>query len=144
MATVGTLMRDRLGEVATIAPDATAQQAAMVMNDAHIGSLVVVSDEGTMVGIFTERDLLKRVVAQDRLPHDVRVGDVMTTDVWTCTVDTPVDELRLLMREKHIRHVPVMRDKVVYGMISIGDLNVAQVAEMSATITYLEQFMTKM
>ncbi len=144
MATVSSVIRGRDGGIMTIHPDATAQSAAMLMNAAHVGSLVVTDHDGKLVGIFTERDLLKRVVARDLLPHEVQVGDVMTGEVWTCTLETPLDEVRVLMREHHIRHVPVMDDDRLVGMVSIGDLNAAQVEQLSATITYLEQFMTKM
>ena len=144
MATVGSLLRKREGDVITIHADASAQAAAMLMNEAHIGSLVVTDQDGHLIGIFTERDLLKRVVARDLLPHEVRVGDVMTGEVWTCATETPLDEVRLLMAERRIRHVPVLDDGRLLGMISIGDLNAARVAEMSATISYLEQFITKM
>ena len=144
MATVGSLLRNREGEVMTIRSDATAQAAAMLMNEARIGSLVVTDPKGGLIGIFTERDLLKRVVARDLLPHEVTVGDVMTDEVWTCSPQTPLDEVRLLMAERHIRHVPVLDEGRLLGMISIGDLNAARVTEMSATINYLEQFITKM
>lgn len=129
------------GDVATIDPLATVIDAARLMNERRIGALVVLDHEDRLVGMFTERDVLVRVVAEERNPRETRVGDVMTKQVIACRSDTPSDDLRALMREKRIRHVPVVEDGRVIGMISIGDLNTADVKVMAETINYLEQYM---
>jgi CBS domain-containing protein len=149
MGTAHGLIRERLerGErVVTIGREATAFEAARKMNEHHIGALVVTKDgAGEVVGIFTERDLLKRVVAESRRPEETRVGEVMTEDVIVCTPDTPVDGIRQTMREKHIRHMPVVDERGrVIGMISIGDLNLAETKVLTETISYLEQYMTRL
>ncbi len=148
MATAGQLIRERVeaGEaVQTIAPGATVLEAAERMNDRRIGSLVVVGGDKRAVGIFTERDLLKRVVAKRLDPSATRVEDVMTSNMIVCTPDTGLDDIRQIMREKRIRHMPVLEpDGALVGMISIGDLNVAEVRVMTETIRYLEQFMTRL
>ncbi len=149
MATAETLLRDRTDrsvDVITIARDATVLDAARTMNEHRIGALVVTDRAGDSVqGIFTERDLLKRVVAEGRRPEDTSVGDVMTTDVFVCRPETPLDEIRQTMRERKIRHLPVVAaDGRLAGMISIGDLNVAEAKVLTETISYLEQYMTRL
>jgi CBS domain-containing protein len=148
MATAGQLIRERAeaGEsVHTIAPDATVLEAVRRMNDRRIGSLVVVDGAGRALGIFTERDLLKRVVSEGLDPKSTRVEQVMTGDVIVCTPDTHLDAIRQTMRERRIRHMPIIEDDgSLVGMISIGDLNVAEVKVMSETIAYLEQYMTRL
>lgn len=149
MGTAQGLISDRLdrGEgVVTIGREATAFDAAKVMNDHRIGALVVTDAKSSEVaGIFTERDLLKRVVAEGLRPEETRVGDVMTSDVIVCTAQAPVDEIRQTMRNKRIRHMPVVDDAGrLVGMISIGDLNVAEARVLTETISYLEQYMTRL
>lgn len=147
MATAQSLIADRLerGErVVTIGQKASAFDAARLMNECRIGALVVVDDDHAVVGIFTERDLLKRVVADGRRPEETHIGDVMTRDVIVCTPDTLLDDIRLVMRTKRIRHVPVVDDGGLVGMVSIGDLNTAEARVLTETISYLEQYMTRL
>ena len=122
-------------------PDTTALDAARLMNDHHIGSLVVVS-EGRLIGIFTERDVMRRLVAAHRDPASTLVREVMTTPVACATPDTPTAELQATMREKRIRHLPVVEGGRVVGMISIGDLNRVEHEVQERTILYLEQYMS--
>lgn len=129
------------GQLAAVDPLATVVDAAKTMNERRIGALVVLDHENRLVGMFTERDVLVRVVGQERNPRETRVGDVMTKQVIACSPETPTDDLRALMREKRIRHVPVVENGRVIGMVSIGDLNTADVKVMTETISYLEQYM---
>ncbi len=128
--------------VVWIAPDATALEASRRMSDRRVGSLAVIGAGGELVGILTERDILNRVVAQSRDPGQTRVEDIMTRDVICCDRETRCCEIKALMRDQRIRHVPVVETKRVVGMISIGDLNAAEAEEMVQTIQYLEQYVT--
>lgn len=129
------------GDVASTSPMATVVDAAQLMNERRIGSLVVLDHENRLIGMFTERDVLMRVVAEEKNPRETRVGDVMTCPVIACAPSTPVDDLRSLMREKRVRHIPIVENGRVLGLVSIGDLNVAEVRVMAETINYLEQYM---
>jgi CBS domain-containing protein len=132
------------GSVVTVRPTATIKQAVHLMNDQHIGALVVVDDNAHVIGIFTERDLLRRVVAEQLPPDMTTVEEVMTRDVIACLPTTTSDELRHTMRTKRIRHLPVVDDQAsLLGVLSIGDLNNAEVKVLTETVTYLEQFMTR-
>ncbi|MEC9372301.1 MAG: CBS domain-containing protein [Planctomycetota bacterium] len=122
-------------------PDASVLEAARVMNEHHIGSLAVVDAQKQLVGIITERDVLTRVVAPERRPGETKVSEVMTHPVLCCGPETPLDEVRALMREKRIRHLPVVEEGSLVGMISIGDLNTAEAKVMTETIRYLERYM---
>lgn len=139
MSTVANLLRGKGGQVVTVEPEATVLQAARLMNTHRIGSLVVV-EGGRPVGIFTERDLLTRVVAAEKSPSATRVRDVMTDRVLTCTPDTALDAVRHTIRSERVRHVPVVEDGRLCGMVSIGDLNTAEVKVLCETISYLEQY----
>lgn len=135
---------DRKGrKVITIAPDATVKEAARLMSDHHIGAVMVVKGEGEIAGIFSERDVMRRVVAECRDAAKTRVREVMTTSVACCTTKTTLDEVRALMREKKIRHMPVVEDGKLVGIISLGDLNIVQDEIRIETIQYLEQYMYK-
>lgn len=125
----------------SIDPDASVLDAARLMNEHHIGSLVVLVN-GALAGIFTERDIMRRVVARQRDPASTTVRETMTTPVACATPQTPTPELQSVMREKRVRHLPVVQDGQVVGMISIGDLNRAQHAVDEQTIEYLQQYMS--
>jgi len=131
-------------EVLSVSPAASALDAARVMNHHHIGAVPVVTESGDLTGMFTERDMLTRVVAPERVPHETPVSEVMSSPVAVCRPETTIAEIRQVMREKRIRHLPVVNDRgALVGMISIGDVNFAEVKVMNETIVYLERYMYK-
>jgi len=145
MPTVASVLREKLSEgkpdeVFVTSPDATVLQAARLMNDKRIGSLAVVSSKGALDGIITERDVLMRVVATEKAPSTTKVSDVMTSPVIAVNTETHLDAVRTLMREKHIRHVPVVEDGQLIGMISIGDLNRVDARVLAEHIEHLEAY----
>jgi len=135
------LLRNKGGVVHTTTLDATALSAAQKMNDHRIGALVVV-EGGRIAGIVTERDMLTRVIAGQLAPATTRIADVMTRDVLTCTPDTDIAELRSLMRQRRIRHFPVVEHGRLTGMVSIGDLNAAEAQNLTHTIGFLEAYIS--
>jgi CBS domain-containing protein len=141
MHLVDQLLRQKPGPVRTIAPEATVLEAATLMNEHRIGALVVVQGQDP-VGIISERDILTRVVAAEREPSKIRVSEVMTSHLITCTPRSPLDEVRRIMRERRIRHIPVVDGGRLLGIISIGDLNQAETRALTATLTYLEEYIT--
>ncbi|MHC5004653.1 MAG: CBS domain-containing protein, partial [Planctomycetota bacterium] len=122
MANARQILDQKRGELAWLPPGATALDAARLMNERHIGSVVVMQDD-YVVGIFTERDVMRRVVAEQRDPAATPLAEVMTSPVAVAAPDTTVGELQCVMRERRIRHVPVVAGDRAVGMISIGDLN---------------------
>lgn len=141
MATAEQLTAIKGGAIASLPPQATVLKAAQLMNDRHIGSVLVI-EGNQLVGIFTERDVLRRVVAEQRDPATTTVADVMTSPVACAAPHTTLDEIRTVMRDKRIRHVPVVNGGAVLGMISLGDLNKAEHDGQVETIRYLEQYMS--
>jgi len=98
-------------------------------------------DGGRLIGIFTERDILSRIVAQRRDPVDTRVEDVMTREVACCQPHTPLEEARGVMKNRRIRHLPVVDpDGQVLGLVSIGDLNAHDNHSQEQTIHFLQQY----
>ncbi len=141
MATAEQFISLKGGPVASLGPGATVLEAALLMNERGIGSVMVI-DKDRLAGIFTERDVLRRVVAEQRDPATTKLADVMTSPVACAAPHTTLDEIRQVMRERRIRHVPVVNAKRVLGMISIGDLNKAEREVQVETIRYLEQYIS--
>ena len=108
-------------QVYTTSTTATVNEAVHLMNDKGVGALLVLH-EGRAVGIFTERDVLRRVVDPGRHPSVTRVAAVMTPDPLMVPPSTRVEEAMALMTERRFRHLPIMENNEVIGIISIGDL----------------------
>ena len=141
MDTVRSLLMNKGSHVWSVGRSATVLQGALLMREHHVGCLVVL-DQDQVVGIFTERDVLQRVVSDQRDPARTTVGEVMTEDVICCTPETSLEEVRSAMKNRRLRHLPVMDDeRRLVGLISIGDLNAHLVAGQEATIFALHEYM---
>lgn len=140
MATAKDILAIKGTSVTAIHPEASVYQAAVLMNEEKIGALAVL-DECQLVGMFTERDILRRVVALKRDAARTLVQEVMTTEVMCCQPHTGLEEARGVMKNRRIRHLPVIDDDgQLVGMISIGDLNAYQTSNQEQTIYLLEQY----
>jgi len=140
MPTAQDILAKKRRNVAIIGGEATVMEAAKIMSDQHIGSLVVGRDK-SVVGIFTERDVLNRVVAKHLDPMKTIVKDVMTTPVACCQPTTKLAECRSVMTEKRIRHLPVVMDNKLVGMISSGDILALEYGEQQRTIEYMYEYL---
>jgi CBS domain-containing protein len=126
--------------VEAIQPDATVLDAIHQMNEHKIGALMVMKS-GQVAGIFTERDVLRRVLGEERSPGAVTVGSVMTEEVICVQPDTDLDEVASIMKDRKVRHVPVCdEDGKVHGMISIGDVNAVHANNQLAQIHFLSEY----
>ena len=117
---VSTLLRDKGDWVISIAPDATVFQTISRMVEHNVGAIIV-SQAGELMGIFTERDYLRRIVLQGRTSKTTNVEEVMTREVICATPDHTVKECMQMMSERKCRHMPVLRDGKLAGLISMGD-----------------------
>ncbi len=112
-------------DVLTLSPGATVDQAARLMASRHVGA-VLVADDGALKGIFTERDIVEKVVAVGLAPEQTRLSQVMTARPVTIAPHTPVRMAVGEMRERHLRHLPVMRDGGIVGIVSLRDVVLAE------------------
>src|SRR2546423_1666831 len=139
MPTVQEVIATKGEKVHSIEPGVTVLEATHKMNQHRIGALVVMSAE-QVVGMFTERDVLRRVVGEQRDPATTLVAEVMTDNVVCCSPDTDLDEVSEIMVTKRIRHVPVCNGGRLVGMVSIGDVNAQHASHQQATIHYLNEY----
>ena len=128
--------------VISIAADASVFDAIKMMADESIGSLVVLDENGGLVGIVTERDYARKVIVKGRSSRDTRVADIMTADVLTTSCDHTVNSCMEIMTDKKLRHLPVVEDGRVIAMISIGDLVQAIIADQREEIEHLEHYIS--
>ena len=125
---ISTILQQKGSDVATLRPDQTVSAAVAMMAERRIGA-VVVEDKGTVIGIFSERDLVKLLAleGQDALSEPLRKA--MTSPVITCRLDDRLDQVMAMMTQRHVRHMPVMEGQTLRGMISIRDLVRHRLAE---------------
>ena len=109
----------------TVSAGSTVMEAAQRMRDADVGPVIVMDDNG-VAGIVTDRDITVRTVADGRNPSDVRVEEICSRDLTTLSPDDSVEDAVRLMREKAVRHLPVVEGGQPVGIVSIGDLAVEQ------------------
>lgn len=141
MATVRDILAKKGSQVWTIDGETSVLHAAQFMTERKIGALPVLDGE-RIAGMFSERDILQQVVAEGRDPAQTKVADVMTVEVACCTSDTSLEEARGAMKNRRIRHLPVVDgDERLLGLISIGDLNAFQVADQEQTIFLLNEYL---
>jgi CBS domain-containing protein len=137
---VETILRAKGRSVATIAPDTAVEAALRELAAKSIGALVVSADGSGVAGILSERDIVRALAKHGASLLTMRVSELMTRRVVTCTPDDTVDELMSRMTERRIRHLPVMQDGRLCGMISIGDVVKNRIEEVEFEATSLRSF----
>ncbi len=128
-------------DVWTIAPDATVFHALELMADNNVGALDVV-DEGRLAGIISERDYIRKGVLHDRRSSETLVRQIMTEDLHTVTRQQTIGGCMALMANERIRHLPVVEDDALLGLVSIGDVVKALIADQELMIGQLERYIT--
>ncbi len=139
MRTVQQLLDEKGHDIQSIHPDDSVFDAIQKLANANIGALIVVEDDRP-VGIFTERDYARNVVLKGKSSPTTQVREIMTTRVVYARPEQTVEQCMAVMTDKHIRHLPVLSDEKLIGMISIGDLVKSIIADQKYTIEQLEQF----
>jgi CBS domain-containing protein len=137
---VGTILRNKGGAVATIAPHATIRDAAALLRRERIGALVVSNGGNKVEGILSERDIVHGLADRGAALLDVTVDALMTRRVFTCTPRDSVGDLMAMMTERRIRHIPVLTDGMLVGIISIGDVVKHRLDEMEYETSSLRSF----
>ena len=139
MKLVSQLLTSKGHDVWSIAPDMTVLNALQLMADKKIGALLVL-DEDKLVGVFSERDYARKVILKGKSSKDTSVGDVMSSNIVRVVPDQTTELCMSLMTEKHVRHLPVVDGDKVIGVISIGDVVKAVIADREDVIEQLEQY----
>jgi CBS domain-containing protein len=139
MKTVRSLLQVKGYEVWTITPDASVYEALRLMADKNVGALLVL-EGGELVGVISERDYARKVVLKGRSSRDTSVRDIMTADVVSVRPDQTVEECMALMTDRRIRHLPVVADRRLIGVISIGDVVKSIITEQGFMIEQLTSY----
>ena len=139
MQTVHQLLKAKSAELLQIGPNESVLRALEVMATHQIGALVVI-DNGTLVGVISERDYARKVVLMNRFSRDTPVADIMSSPAITVSPDDTVRHCMELMTNKRIRHLPVVKDRQVLGILSIGDLVKAVIEDQSHQIEELQKY----
>jgi len=139
--TAGDLLKTKGYEVLAVTPGATVYEALQLLAEKNVGALLVFRF-GELVGIFSERDYARKLVLKGKFSRNTNVRDVMTEDVITVEPEDNIVYCMGLMTNKRIRHLPVVRDGLVVGVISIGDIVKAIIADQQSTINLLEEYIS--
>ena len=139
MTTVQQILNEKGHQILSVDPDASVFDAIQEMTDKDVGALLVV-ENNRLLGLFTERNYTRNVILKGKSSPKTPVRDVMTSPIMTARPQQSVSECMAVMTEKRVRHLPVLEDSNLLGIISIGDLVKSIIADQQFTIEQLEQY----
>lgn len=140
MEKVGSVLEKKGSAVWTISPDAIVYRALEMMSNKGVGALVVVNEKGKVEGIISERDYARKVILQGKSSKETYVKEIMTTELFVVNRSTSLEECMGIMTEKRIRHLPVIEDDKLIGIISIGDVLKAIIEAQGIMIEHLSNY----
>ena len=129
-------------QICTISKDQNVRQALILMSEKNIGAIIIVDNNDFPIGIFSERDYARKIVLKGKSSKDTLLDEVMTKELITITKDNKIDQCMEIMTEKKIRHLPILEDKKIVGIISIGDVLKIMIKEQKDLINHLQKFIT--
>ena len=141
MKSVEKVLRIKGSEAWHIAPQATVYEALQLMSKKEIGSILVL-EEGKVVGIFTERDYARKLILKGKFSKDTAVRELMTQDVLYVEPQNTIEDCMVLMTKNRVRHLPVMDNGKLAGIVSLGDMVKHIISEQESTIAQLEKYIT--
>ena len=136
------LKQNKNRQIWTISKDQSVRQALVLMSEKNIGAIIIVDNNNFPIGIFSERDYARKIILKGKSSRDTLLDEVMTKELITVTRDYKIDQCMEIMIEKKIRHLPVLEDKKIIGIISIGDLLKIMIKEQKELIDHLQKFIT--
>ena len=136
------LKQNKNRQIWTISKDQSVRQALVLMSEKNIGAIIIVDNNNFPIGIFSERDYARKIILKGKSSRDTLLDEVMTKELITVTKDYKIDQCMEIMIEKKIRHLPVLEDKKIIGIISIGDLLKIMIKEQKELIDHLQKFIT--
>lgn len=137
--TIGELLKTKGHETWSISPHASAYKALEIMSEKEVGALLVVDDDA-LVGIFSERDYARKVILKGKASKDTAVSELMTTAVFYVTPSNTLQESMALMTTKQIRHLPVLENGRLVGLVTLGDVVKKIISEQENVIQLLEEY----
>jgi CBS domain-containing protein len=141
MTTVRQILLRKSPGVWTVGPQATAYEALALMAQMNIGAVLVMEDDA-LVGIFSERDYARKVILMGRSSRETAVSELMSHPVVSVNPDIPIEACMALMTERHFRHLPIVEEGRLIGIVSIGDIGKAIIADQRIAIHDLEHYIT--
>ena len=141
MTTIAQLLNTKGNQVWSVEPKATIFKALEIMSEKEIGALLVMED-GKLTGIFSERDYARKVILKGKSSKETPVGELMTKKVFYMDPQKTINDCMAMMTAKRIRHVPVIEDNQVMGIVTIGDVVNQIISEQEVTINHLENYIT--
>jgi len=141
MKTVAEILKSKGREVWTITPETIVFDALKTMADKNVGALVVL-DRTTVIGILSERDYARKVILHGKSSKELKTREIMSANVYFIGPDQNIEDCMALFTNKRVRHLPVLRNDELIGIISIGDVVKAVIAEQESTIKHLENYIT--
>ena len=139
MGLVKQILEGKGNEIFTITPDTSVYHALELMVEKNVSALLVMEND-ELAGIFTERDYARKVVLKGKKSTETQIGEIMTSDLITVSPDSTIDECMTLMTGKYIRHLPVVADGKLAGIISIGDVVRRIIEDQKSIIGHMEQY----
>lgn len=139
MITIRRVLESKDNRIWSIDPKSMAYDALKIMADKDIGALLVI-DHGKLVGIFSERDYARKVILKGKSSKETSVEELMTTDIYSITPDKPVEECMAVMTTGRFRHMPVMENNQLIGIVTIGDVVKAVITDEQRTIDDLKRY----
>ena len=140
---IADVLRNKGAEVATVHPEATVSELLTGLADRNIGAMVVVGSAGTIAGIVSERDVVRKLHEFGPDVLGLPVAEIMTSVVATCGMEASVNELSELMTENRVRHIPVVVDGRLAGIVSIGDVVKTRMEELETEQQHLQDYITQ-
>ena len=141
MTTIAQLLNTKGNQIWSVEPKATIFEALEIMSEKEIGALLVMED-GKLTGIFSERDYARKVILKGKSSKETQVGELMTKKVFYIDSQKTINDCMAMMTAKRIRHVPVIEDNQVVGIVTIGDVVNQIISEQEVTINHLENYIT--
>ncbi len=129
-------------QIWTALKNQSVKQALIIMSEKNIGAIIIVNNNDFPIGIFSERDYARKIVLKGKSSKDTLLDEVMTKELITITKDHKIDQCMEIMTEKKIRHLPILEDKKIVGIISIGDVLKIMIKEQKNLINHLQKFIT--
>ncbi|MBC8176990.1 MAG: CBS domain-containing protein [Desulfobacteraceae bacterium] len=141
MTNIGQLLKTKGNEIWSIAPQATIYEALQVMSEKDVGALLVVH-KGDVVGIFSERDYARKLILKGKFSKDTSVEELMTRKVLYVGPESTIEDCMALMTAKSVRHLPILKDERLIGIVTLGDVVKQIISDQEFTIHQLENYIS--